>query len=469
MFRILRSQKNKQMVAWDGYLYTFKRQTAKFIHWRCSDRNCNGTLKTPMDLNNPEADCFFTVMTPHRHQPRPDLVFRAEARNNVVAQAMNTDNSPRNILHGELQTQPQSNVSVVGSLNGVQQLINRRRRMSVPVNDINEELLNIDNELMVTVRGHQFYQFGPSRMRGIRVESSLCMFFAENMIGVLRDNGVWSIDGTFSVCPAPFKQLYTISVLKNHHVIPVVFCLLKTKSESEYDRMISILNSLVPNLVPRKIVADFELAAINSFKRNFSSVFMSSCLFHLGQNVQRHLTQSGLGRAYSSNDILRKFVKSLMCLSFVRVDSVRETFLFLNNHQSFPESLSELFRYFYNNYIGSEDGVVRATYPIEMWNSISNLFDDVARTNNAIEGWHNQFRGSFGPLNKTPRIFVKKLIQEQENIEIKWGRLMDGETLPFKSKYKRISLGLKNFIEEKIRNNEDPKDYIFELTEYVYY
>ena len=112
---------------------------------------------------------------------------------------------------------------------------------------------------------------------------------------------------------------------------------------------------------------------------------------------------------------------------------------------------------------------MRATYSIEIWNSLFNLFSDIARTNNAIEGWHNQFRGSFGSLNKKPRIFVEKLIKEQELIEIKFGRLMDGEILPTKKLYRHISIGLKNFIEEKMSNNESAVSYIFELTEYVYY
>ena len=169
------------------------------------------------------------------------------------------------------------------------------------------------------------------------------MFFAENMKVVLRNNTVWSIDGTFSVCPVPYKQLYTISVLKNHHVIQVVFCLLKKKSESEYNNMLSVLESLIPNLTPRVIVADFELAAINSFKRRFPFAMISGCLFHLGQNIHRHLVNIGLSEAYSNNQTLRKFVKCLMCLSFVPSNEVRETYCFLKNHEDFLIKLSPLY------------------------------------------------------------------------------------------------------------------------------
>jgi hypothetical protein len=48
-------------------------------------------------------------------------------------------------------------------------------------------------------------------------------------------------DGTYK-CPKYFKQLYTIHGFKNGHYIPLVFCLLPSKSEACYRKMFSLLD-----------------------------------------------------------------------------------------------------------------------------------------------------------------------------------------------------------------------------------
>ena len=49
-------------------------------------------------------------------------------------------------------------------------------------------------------------------------------------------------DGTYKCCPKYFKQLYTIHGFKNGHYIPLVFCLLPSKSEACYRKMFSLLD-----------------------------------------------------------------------------------------------------------------------------------------------------------------------------------------------------------------------------------
>jgi hypothetical protein len=49
-------------------------------------------------------------------------------------------------------------------------------------------------------------------------------------------------DGTYKCCPKYFKQLYTIHGFKNGRYIPLVFCLLPSKSEACYRKMFSLLD-----------------------------------------------------------------------------------------------------------------------------------------------------------------------------------------------------------------------------------
>ena len=54
-------------------------------------------------------------------------------------------------------------------------------------------------------------------------------------------------DGTFKCCPKYFQQLYIIHGFKNGHYIPLVFCLLPSKSGHCYRKMFSLLNECCVN------------------------------------------------------------------------------------------------------------------------------------------------------------------------------------------------------------------------------
>ena len=172
------------------------------------------------------------------------------------------------------------------------------------------------NALMRTLRGYDFYQFGPSNLRELEKNTDFAIFFCDKMKQEILKSTVWSIDGTFSVCPKPWVQLYTISILKNQHVIPIIFILLKTKSEVEYRKMIFVIRRLIPGLTPKIIICDFEKAAINAFGSLFPSARLSGCLFHLGQNVQKKINSLGLSVIHSQSESVQNFVKAMKCFLY---------------------------------------------------------------------------------------------------------------------------------------------------------
>ena len=90
-----------------------------------------------------------------------------------------------------------------------------------------------------------------------------------------------------------------------------------------------------------------------------------------------------------------------------------------------------------------------------MWDSFNNVFYDIARTNNAIEGWHNVFRSSFEPLNKVARTFVKKLRNEEESIQQKFLGLRSGEELSRKKKYLQLNTKIYEYLKDN-REWQDP-------------
>ena len=167
------------------------------------------------------------------------------------------------------------------------------------------------------------------------------------MVEPLKTNQLWSIDGTFSVCPLPWKQFYTISILVDHHVVPIVYILLPSKTEIIYKKMLRVVTHLIPDLNPRIIICDFEKAAINAFKLFFPGSIISGCLFHLGQNIHKKVKSLGLASDYLNEPNTKKFVKAIICLSFIPFEFVKITFIWLREHERFPSKLRSLYEYFY--------------------------------------------------------------------------------------------------------------------------
>ena len=65
-----------------------------------------------------------------------------------------------------------------------------------------------------------------------------------------------------------------------------------------------------------------------------------------------------------------------------------------------------LYEYFYNNSI---QGINKNRFPINLWSCVSLVENDIPRTNNGIEGWHNVFKRSFNEARYSFTLLIKKL------------------------------------------------------------
>jgi hypothetical protein len=106
------------------------------------------------------------------------------------------------------------------------------------------------------------------------------------------------VDGTFSLAPALFEQLFVILAELPGAVVPICYALLPNKREDTYKRMVDLLRQEWPDFNPTAISMDFERGLINAFRSSFSGAAIQGCLFHLVKNVKRRLTDEGLCRRY---------------------------------------------------------------------------------------------------------------------------------------------------------------------------
>jgi len=111
------------------------------------------------------------------------------------------------------------------------------------------------------------------------------------------------MDGTFKYSARFFTQLFTIRGLKNGHYIPLIFCLLPSKTAEIYAYTFQLIVdkcfTLGVQLLPQYITTDFEKSIIiNAIHEIWPLTQIIGCRFHLTQAWYRQIQKLGLSTAY---------------------------------------------------------------------------------------------------------------------------------------------------------------------------
>ena len=218
------------------------------------------------------------------------------------------------------------------------------------------------------------------------------MFGTDTSIEFLSHSPDWFMNGTFVTVPPQFMQLYTIHGLQNGRNAIGLYALLRNKDQATYEHMLNHVSALTNRTVPQSINIDYERAAEivypNSNKRG--------CFFHLSQNVYRHFQQNGL--LYLRDQDFRTNIRMVSALAFVPREDIAARFEDLSQHCS-PQEIPIL-GYFETNYVGElRQGLHRPPlFAHSLWNVHDRILLNLPRTTNAVEGWHNAFATSLGPI-----------------------------------------------------------------------
>ena len=191
------------------------------------------------------------VLGEHNHGMVLGFIEKAKNRENIKNDALtNIDKNPNQIISHALTGKRLSQIRATGTLDSCKKFINRARNNNIKPEDIFEQNLNIPEELTRTKRGFKFLQFSKLNCQGIEPKFNIVIFFSENHRNSLHEHKIWSIDGTFYVSPKPWLQLFTISYIEDHHVVPIIYGLLPSKSQRVYEFFIYVVKTLIPDLNP---------------------------------------------------------------------------------------------------------------------------------------------------------------------------------------------------------------------------
>ncbi|GFS24297.1 hypothetical protein ElyMa_005154400 [Elysia marginata] len=150
----------------------------------------------------------------------------------------------------------------------------------------------------------------------------------------MKDEGLFSADGTFKSSPEQFYQIYTFIGHRKGHYIPMMFLLLPGASKAIYETAFKLFKETFRSqtgseFLERTLFLDFERAALEGAKSSLPGTALKCCLFHLKKNWYRKIKKCGRSVDYNDEDSsLRQILKMTFGLPFLDFLDIYDSFAF---------------------------------------------------------------------------------------------------------------------------------------------
>ena len=146
------------------------------------------------------------------------------------SQAANSNDRTQAIIGASVQNMSNNVKAYLPSIETMKRGIRRMRSgNNLPEPRVDDLGFAMPQEYSVLANGEQFIQYGNGNN-----ERRLLIFGTAAGIAFLTNSDDWFMDGTFTVAPPQFAQLYTIHGLRNGHHVVRCYALLPNKQEATY-------------------------------------------------------------------------------------------------------------------------------------------------------------------------------------------------------------------------------------------
>ncbi|CAM1298207.1 Uncharacterised protein r2_g772 [Pycnogonum litorale] len=233
---VIVSNKGGRKVCYQGHMYTLHAERQNGIWWKCVNRSsarCSGSLKTDLLCTN----VIDGASTPHSHDPQPVQIRTSKVRHTMKERAKVTAEAPgqifANVVAGirddELRAELPVEEHVKRSL--------RRQRRTLPCPNTLTDLGEIPEQFS-TIGEPGAEQPFLIHDNGAHNPRRMLIFASEAGLRNLADAGKWFMDGTFSIAPDVFSQVYIIRVPLGTTSVTTVFALLPRKDRRTYEEFL---------------------------------------------------------------------------------------------------------------------------------------------------------------------------------------------------------------------------------------
>ena len=263
-------------------------------------------------------------MNQHSHGSDAAQLRTAMILTGIKRRAIDTTEIPSVILNSALQGTSTAVQAKMPKKDAIRKVIQRLRKhnQAAPPQPV-------DRASIIIPDAYRIYKVAPDQIEefilwdsGEQDEDRIFLF--DRM-----SNGDWSnqmerlyVDGTFSLAPALFAQIYVIMANRRGFVLPVLYALLPNKEGRTYRRLFEAIKELWPYLNPSSISIDFEQAAIGAIRAVFPNCAIHGCLFHLTKNMRKKLADEGLLSRYNIDPEFALSARIIVALSFIPIEDL---------------------------------------------------------------------------------------------------------------------------------------------------
>ncbi|MGL6146086.1 MAG: hypothetical protein ACRC0D_06330, partial [Macrococcoides caseolyticum] len=449
------SKRQKKKFMYEGYLYIFDKMSAdhSYKFWRCELKNeCKARLHT-----SAENDMVIKKVNQHSHGSDAAKVDASVILTNIKRKATETTDIPSMLLNNALQGTSEPVQAKLPKKDSVRKMIQRIRTQtqSAPPQPTDR------SEIIIPVE-YRTMEVEPGRLENFLLWDSgegndyrIFIFGRESV-------GLWSnqikqlyVDGTFSLAPALFSQIYVVLADRGGFVLPIVYALLPNKESATYLRMFRAIKEIWPNLNPSSISIDFEQAAIGAVRENFPNCSINGCLFHLTKNLKKKLAAEGLLQQYNRDAVFASRARMIVALSFVPINDLNSAFETLAIELS-PD-LTPVINWFEDFYIGrpNRNGTIRnPLFPPQCWSVYERTLNGECRTNNYAEAAHRRLQAEFGMDHPNIWKFIDGIRTVQKGSDFIYSNFIRGDQPPSKrNKYINTDLRIRRIVESYSARN----------------
>ena len=227
--------------------------------------------------------------------------------------------------------------------------------------------------MLVTSTFNDYYKFSVSQGG-----QTTLIFYSVEMMTFLSEATNIQFDGTFLTVPILFVQLWTFFVAVGRHTMPIIHCLMTSKSQELYSAIFKDLVAYVPQFQPIASMSGWEPADRNAFKESYPQMKVYGCWFHFTQRNWAKTQKLGLSQIFKNNFHISKFIRQLMAIPFLPAPLIAPTFTLIevpvlpNEDMPRLEKLKKYFKKRWLNQISPEEHEINVS------------------TNNGAESYHSK-------------------------------------------------------------------------------
>lgn len=468
-FFIISSNRGGHQLCIDGFIYNKNKYAKEKTYWECilrkRNKNSSSYCSAKAITTEPNGKLTIIKFTDHCHAPNTEEPHVKKARSEIKIAAKQTELKPCQIMQEQQASDGPAAICLAPSMpskNASRKIIGRVRQAGKLKEPTSIDDIDIPHELRSTLSGQKFLQADMD----VGDEKVLLFTTVEDLKN-LEKCEFWMADGTFKTAPNLFLQLFTIHGCVggiNGTVVPLVYVLMTSKSRECYDEVMRCLttaaveNNIVLN--PKYVLTDFEMASMKAFAGEYPNSQSKGCLFHLGQSIYRRIQRNGHAKKYGNDVEFSQKLRQILALAFLPADQIPKAFDGLKS--KFPPETEDLLRWFEETYIAGKkrkrsnniDVRTEALFPPKIWSVYDSVLENIPRTQNIVESWHNRWLHLVGP-HAGVYALIEQFRKEENQVRCKIERALAGILEPICKEQQKRNENIKRLLLERSNLSTD--------------